>query len=84
MAADRMNRTGQTHYERIRVLKALRLHGRSTAKRLDRVMPVVELTWDGWAHRRMKELVDMGLVERTKTGREMVCSLTEEGKKVIT
>jgi len=83
MAADRMNSTGQTHYERVRVLKALRLHGRSTAKRLDIIMPIAEEKWDGWAHRRMKELEDMGLVERTKTGREMVCSLTKAGRKEL-
>ena len=83
IAADTMNSTGQTQYERIRVLRALRLHGRSTAKRLDTIMPIAEDKWDGWAHRRMKELEDMGLVERTKTGREKVCSLTESGKKLI-
>ena len=83
IAADRMNRAGKVRIQQIAVLKALVLHGTSTARHLDEVMPISKPHWRGLAHRRMPELEEAGLVVRDKRGSEMICSLTEKGKRLL-
>ena len=89
IAADNMNKSGKVWKEWIAILKALKLHGISTAKRLDRIMTMPDEEWDGWAHRRMGELARMGLVhrqEKDENGRplpQMLCSITEKGKRLL-
>lgn len=82
-AADRMNRTNSATRQGIQVLRALKLHGDQTAKFLDSVMMTVNINWDGWAHRRMPELVSLGYVRRYGTGRHKICSITPKGKELI-
>lgn len=88
-AADKINRSGKVFKEWIATLKALNIHGISTAKHLDNIMPTANSNWDGWAHKRMKELDDMGLVIRQRKDWEgknmpmMLCQITDEGKELL-
>ena len=83
IAADKMNRAGKVRMQQMAVLKALVLHGASTARHLDEVMPISKPEWRGFAHRRMPELEEAGLVVRDKRGQEMLCSITEKGKELL-
>lgn len=82
-AADRMNQSGAVRKQQLAVLRALNLHGYATMKHLDLIMPIANVKWDGWGHRRAPELEELGLITREKTGREMVCSLTDKGREVL-
>jgi predicted transcriptional regulator len=82
-AADRRNATSAGKKQGMAVLRSLKLHGDQTAKFLDSVMPTANVNWDGWAHRRMPELVSLGYVRRYGTGRNLICSITEKGKELL-
>ncbi len=81
-AADSMTPVKMRKQRRL-VLLALQGLGPSTAKYLDRTMPSFNPKWDGYARRRMLELVKMGFVTRDESGPEMICSITETGRQVI-
>lgn len=82
-AADGMTPVKMRKHRRL-VLLALQGLGPSTAKYLDRTMPAFNPKWEGYARRRMLELVKMGFVTRDESGSEMICTITETGKQVIT
>ena len=82
-AADRMTPAKMQKQRRL-VLLALQGLGPSTAKYLDRTMPSFNPKWEGYARRRMPELVKMGFVSRDESGPEMVCTITKSGRQVIT
>lgn len=76
MAADRKNRSQTLGPDRLAVLEAVSEHPGFTAKQLDVFL-------NQKAHRRAKELADMGLITRDETGPEMTMFITEKGKRQI-
>jgi len=76
MAADSMTVEKLTKGRR-EVLWAVNRWPGCTAKQIDKYWS------DGKAHRRAKELEDLGLITRDPRGREMKLFITEKGKEML-
>ncbi len=83
-AAERANKGGKLTEQRLAVLRAVQNHPGYTAKGIG-----AELEYQGykssWAHKRMKDLDDAGLVERKwiNSMKERTCWITPKGIKAL-
>ncbi len=84
IAADTMNKGFKLTKQRLAVLRAVQNHPGYTAKGIG-----VEVEYTGgkaeWAHKRMKDLEDAGLVERRWIDgmKEFTCKCTPKGIKAL-
>lgn len=76
--SDSKNASKTLSADRLAVLGAIKEYPDCTAKQLDAMIVL-----DGKAHRRAKELADLGLIRRDKSGREMRLHITELGRKEL-